>query len=441
MTTLYALLPEALVVAAAVVVLFEQPLGLRRHGWVPLAAAGVVVVALVWELVFGARVASLFGGGFVQDRFALFAKAALLLTALLGLLATEWTPLSRPAAGFTLLAAFGGMVAASATDLAGLWSGLALAILASVALAAVLQGVLAARALLLLGAGLAGLALVGMAVAYSAAGSTTLLGLDAGLRPPLTLPLAIGLLLAIGPLLAVIANAGSFGPLAAGAAAIVLLKLAGAADHDAAAWAVLAPVAAAVTMLIGALRALAAPARAGHTLLSQAGAVQAGWLIASVAVPTRTGGAAALVLLGAWLLASAAGAAALGDLPHGLAGLAERAPGRALAFTACLLSLAGVPPLAGFFGEFAVASQLAALGYFWLVLVGLFCSGAVAVAVVRDVRLAWLTAPGEHLPRLRHAWAPFAGALLAAAVVAAYGIFALPISGLAFQGARAIGLP
>src|SRR5919201_869073 len=198
MRTLFALLPEVLVVAAALAVLLERPLRLRRYGWLPLGVAAVVLVALGWELVEGVRVAVLFHGGVVQDRFALFAKAGLLAAAFLTLLATEWAPGSRPMAGLTLLTCFGGMVAASATDLAGLWAGLALAVLAAVATAAIRDGPFAARPVL---------------------------------------------------------------------------------------------------------------------------------------------------VLGGWLVASAAGTAALGDLPYGLDGLAERGPARALAFTACVLSLAGVPPL------------------------------------------------------------------------------------------------
>jgi NADH-quinone oxidoreductase subunit N len=441
MRTLFALLPEVLVVAAALAVLLERPLRLRRYGWLPLGVAAVVLVALGWELVEGVRVAVLFHGGVVQDRFALFAKAGLLAAAFLTLLATEWAPGSRPMAGLTLLTCFGGMVAASATDLAGLWAGLALAVLAAVATAAIRDGPFAARPVLVLGGGLVALVLVGFVLAYAAAGSTTLAGLASGLRPPLGLPLAIGLLLAVGGLLALLAAAGSLGPLAAGAAALVLLKFVGAAAHDATAWSVLAPVAGALMMLAGALRALAGTGRVASALLTQAGAVQLGWFMTASAAPDRQGEAAALVLLGGWLLASAAGTAALGDLPYGLDGLAERGPARALAFTACVLSLAGVPPLAGFFGEFAVASQLARLGYFWVITVGMFCSAMVLVAVVRDLRLAWLTSPAEHVPRLRHAWAPFGGALVAAVGVSAYGIFAYPISALALQGARAIGLP
>ena len=168
--------------------------------------------------------------------------------------------------------------------------------------------------------------------------------------------------------------------------------------------------------------------------------VQLGWFLASLAVPDRFGIAAGLFLLSAYLLAAAGGPIALAALPHGLAGLAERGVGRAVAFTACYLSLAGVPPLAGFFGQFAVAAELARAGLFWLIALGVFGSALLLFAALRDVRLAFLTSPGEQVFAAPRDRLTFAGALLAAALVSVYGFLALPVSSLALQGAAAIGL-
>src|SRR5207237_923791 len=133
------LLRGALVAVAAVVCLFAPRLSpLRRQPWASVAIAGVLLaVALGVELTAGAQLRTLFQGGFTQDRFALFAKAVLLATTLVVVLAAPWAELGRPALGLTLLACFGGLVSASATDLAGLWAGLELAVLVSVAALAV----------------------------------------------------------------------------------------------------------------------------------------------------------------------------------------------------------------------------------------------------------------------------------------------------------------
>ena len=99
-----------------------------------------------------------------------------------------------------------------------------------------------------------------------------------------------------------------------------------------------------------------------------------------------------------------------------------------------------MPPLAGFFGEFAIAAQLARGGLFWLVAVGFFASAVVSFAVLRDLRLVFLASPGEQVGRTVHGRLAYGGALLAAVLLVAYGFFANPISGLAVQGAAAVGL-
>ncbi|TMD07394.1 MAG: hypothetical protein E6J02_07010 [Chloroflexi bacterium] len=439
MRTLTLLGPEAVVVAAAVASLLSPALRPRQRAWLPAAASLAVVLALGLELWFGAQVGTLFQGGFSQDRFALYAKGALLLTALIIVAATDWDPFTAPAGiGLTLLATFGGMVAASAGDLIGLWAGLELAGLS----AAVLLGRtdrLAARQLLLASVGLGGLVAVGMALLAGSGGTTVLADLRGQLfQHSLTLPLALAALLVVGALTARLALAPWAGPLATGTAGIVLLKMAATTSALSPSWALYVPAVAAVAMVGGGLAALAAR-RPGPSLVG-AGMVQLGWFLASLAVPDRFGIAAGLFLLSAYLLAAAGGPIALAALPHGLAGLAERGVGRAVAFTACYLSLAGVPPLAGFFGQFAVAAELARAGLFWLIALGVFGSALLLFAALRDVRLAFLTSPGEQVFAAPRDRLTFAGALLAAALVSVYGFLALPVSSLALQGAAAIGL-
>ncbi len=437
MRTLGLLLPEALVAGAALVCLLERRLALLRSSWLPVAVAAVVLLALAVELAQGSQVTTLFSGGFSQDRFALFAKAALLLTAVLMVLAADWRELGVTALGLTLFAALGGMVAASATDLVVLWAGLQLAVLASLATVALRDPAAARRLLPALGA-LAALAALGMALVAAGAGTIVLGSIRTALVTPLALPLAIALLLVFGGLLAQLGLAPGLGPLATAAAGIALLKLAGAVVGLAAAWTVLIPAVAALAMVVAALGAVAGgPARG---ILGWAGLLQLGWVVAGLAGGTRLALGASLFLFGAYLVASAAAPLALGETPHGLAGLAERGAARAAGFALCLLSLAGIPPLAGFFGEFAIAAQLARAGLFWLVAVGFFAWAVVGFAVLRDLRLVFLASAGEHVVRTPRGRLAMAGAALAAVVVVAYAFFANPISGLALQGAAAVGL-
>src|SRR5205814_8361915 len=115
----------------------------RHWTWLQLGALVAAVAALALELWLGAAVGTLFAGGWQQDRFALFVKAALLLGLVVliagGLeagvqraaAASEARPLDALPLAFAV--AFGGMVAASATSLVALWAGLELAALAAVA--------------------------------------------------------------------------------------------------------------------------------------------------------------------------------------------------------------------------------------------------------------------------------------------------------------------
>ena len=148
------LLPEALVVAAAVFVLVAgrlgwlSPGGFRRS--LPAVVALVTLVALGIELWAGATLATYFEGGLVQDRFALFAKAAVLLTATIAFAVADWTAEDSLSIGLAmpLLAAFGVMVAASAGDLVALWAGLELAAAAGVVLVGLRRPDLALRLLI-----------------------------------------------------------------------------------------------------------------------------------------------------------------------------------------------------------------------------------------------------------------------------------------------------
>ena len=73
----FLLVPEALVAGTALLLLVVGALGGFPRPWrsrLPAIVAVVFVAAFVVELWAGGTLATLFGGGFIQDRFALFAK-------------------------------------------------------------------------------------------------------------------------------------------------------------------------------------------------------------------------------------------------------------------------------------------------------------------------------------------------------------------------------
>jgi NADH-quinone oxidoreductase subunit N len=461
------LVPEAVVVASAVALLLgARLLPRRRWLWLRVGALAAAVVALGLELWLGAGVGTLFNGGWQQDRFALFAKGALLL-GLIVLVAGDLEA-GDPDSGLTalpmaFLVAFGGMVAASATSLVGLWAGLELAALAAVAAAGVSAREIGAR-LLLVSAVAGALVMVGYAVLYAMAGGASLSALSVGLKASaLGVPLAFVVLLtlsgvvvrlglapfqvatlegglAIGPV-----GAGALGGLLTGVAAVVAARLLGGLDAVNLAWAPWLSVLAAFAIVLGGLRA--ATAGSARAIVAWLIVAQVGWLAAGLALHDKRGSAAALLVLGALLLAAAAAPALAadenGDVP--LSGLRRTQPIRAVGLVILLLSLAGVPPLAGFVGELAVAAELIRSNTAWVLAAGLLGSLLALFGVVRVIRQMYLepgpepSRGGGARARTRVSWSP--APLAPALLVLLYTLFANPISGLALQGAAALKLP
>jgi NADH-quinone oxidoreductase subunit N len=200
----------------------------------------------------------------------------------------------------------------------------------------------------------------------------------------------------------------------------------------------LAVVAAAGALVCG-LIALAARSLRGLAAWLVTG--QTAWVAAALAAHDQLGTASAVYLLGGLMLAASAApllAAGLSGSRAGISGLALRQPWRWLGLSLALLSLAGAPPLAGFFGEFTVALELVRSQLAWVLAFGLLGAAVGLWAVARLLIVAWLE-PEHDERRLPAAGWPLA-AFLTAVLLLAYGVFAYPIHGLAVQGAEALGL-
>ena len=464
------LAPEALVLATAVVVTLLGRFAVLPSAWrrfLPLATAAIVLVALGVELWAGAALTTFFGGAIVQDRFALFAKAAALAIAAVALASADWAAEDSPYLGLAmpLLAAFGVMVAASAADLVGLWAGLELAAGAAVVMVALRRPDLGLR-LLVVGGVATSLVLIGLAFLYASTGNADLVAIREVLasRAP-TVALAVPMLLLLGGL-AVRAGITPFhvgplpislgaSPLGAGlviglvtvAAATVAIKIVAAVAPVPAVFAPYAMVVAAVAMVGGGAAALAV--RAPRPRMAYLAVAQLGWVAAGLSTHFRAGFAASLFLLAAFGIAATCGPALLGRAEAGetaIAGLGAVRPVRAAGLALAFLSLAGAPPLAGFFGELAVAAALAQSGNFILLGLGLLGSVLSAAAVIGTLRVLYIQSPVDEARRPAAAALPAvtalstAGAVVFCALVAGYGLLGNPILGLADQGAEALGL-
>jgi NADH-quinone oxidoreductase subunit N len=203
----------------------------------------------------------------------------------------------------------------------------------------------------------------------------------------------------------------------------------------------------AVAMVGGGAAALAV--RAPRARLAYLAVGQVGWVAAGLATHYRGGLGGSLFLLGAFALAATCGPAVMGGMggdEASFAGMGALRPARAAGIAMALMSLAGAPPLAGFFGEFAVAAALAQSGHFGLLALGLLGSALSVAAALGTLRILYLQRPPDEGRRAAGFSLPVwtrlstAGAVVLCLAIAAYGAFGNPILGLAYQGAEALGL-
>jgi len=133
-----------------------------------------------------------------------------------------------------------------------------------------------------------------------------------------------------------------------------------------------------VTMTLGNLLALVQ--RNIKRMLAYSSIAQAGYTLMGVAALTQTtlGPAAVAFYMLMYVLTNIAAFSVVivvsntsgGDEIRDLAGLGRRSPYLALAMVLALLSLGGVPPLAGFFGKFFLFAAAVEAGYVWLAVIG-----------------------------------------------------------------------
>ena len=110
-----------------------------------------------------------------------------------------------------------------------------------------------------------------------------------------------------------------------------------------------------------------------------------------------------------------------------LRGLGWKRPGVSIAATLCLLSLAGIPPTAGFFGKYMIFKELVQTGHVGLTVLAVLASLVSVYYYLRIPVALWLEQPKTSIEReaaeLPAVEAPFAGAtvLVCGALVLACG--------------------
>jgi NADH-quinone oxidoreductase subunit N len=375
--------------------------GEDRRGIARLATGGVLVLGLGAMVVAPAGPA--LGGMFVQDGLAVFAKRLFLVATFIGLLAGLSLPdrvFARRSAEYHLLvlaSLLGMLVLASARDLILLFIAFELMSIPLYVLAGFLKrdagAVEASLKFFLVGSVSSAVMAYGLSFVYGATGTTDLARIAASAdgHPLLTLGLVMTLVgfafkiaafpfhmwvpdtyeAASTPFVAWL----SVAPKAAGFVALFRVYFEG-GDERAAVWMPAAALLATITMLAGNLMAL--PQQNAKRLLAYSGIAQIGYMLVGVAAASASGTAMVLFYLvayvfgnmGAFLVVEALARAEGSEATSAFRGLAQRSPLLALAMLLFLLSLGGIPFVAGFWAKLYVFWAAAERGLYWLVLLG-----------------------------------------------------------------------
>ena len=182
------------------------------------------------------------------------------------------------------------------------------------------------------------------------------------------------------------------------------VALIGAADT----WAPALATLAVVTIVVGNVGAIGQSSL--KRLLAYSSVAQAGYMLAGVVVTTQLGVRAVVFYLAVYLLMNLAAFAVivareretgLGDDISSLYGLGADRPLLAWPMTIAMLSLAGFPATAGFFGKIYLIGAAVDNGYAWLGVVIVLGSAISLAYYLRVVAAVWMRAPDERPARPR----------------------------------------
>jgi NADH-quinone oxidoreductase subunit N len=424
---LLAFSPELWLLAGAILVFVLSRL--TSGAFTTSAALMTVILAFLALSTQFKQTLTILDGAFVLDGFAIVVDVIILASAALVLLANaaDMLPGESPSAalpGFALLATLGAMLAASAAEMVAIFLALELLAVNLYVLAGLARrgpaASIASFGYLTTGAASSALLLYGLALLFGLTGQTRLA--DAGQALASVAPnqaavmvmlslllggfaLRIGLLpsrwwtrsFEVGVPLRVVMLIDSVGVVAAFA---VFGRLAATTFSGSriAYPAVIAGVAA-VAMTAGNLLALTQTSV--RRLLAYSTIAQAGFALVAFTNIKGTGITALLIFLVALALTSIGAFAAViayarsihSDAIRDLAGMSRYAPALAIALGVALLSLAGLPPLAGFFGKLLVLQAAVNGGYAWLAVVGVVNIVLAALGYVRVIRTIFIDPP------------------------------------------------
>ena len=433
---------------------------------------GLMVALALWIGFQGRGTASAFGGMFIDDAFARYAKVTILLAAAAILLMSEGYMARRNLLRFEYplliaLSAVGMMMMVSAGDLIALYMGLELQSLSLYVVASLrrdsVKSTEAGLKYFVLGALSSGLLLYGASLVYGFAGTTSFTGIIAAAQGETPLGLLFGLVFVLAGLAFKVSAApfhmwtpdvyeGSPTPVTAffaTAPKVAAMGLFARVVHDAFGgvvrdWQQIVAFLSVISMFLGAVAAI------GQTnikrLMAYSSIAHMGYALMGLAAGTAFGVQAMLIYMAiyvtmnvgtfAFILAMEKDGQPVVEISS-LSQYSRRDPVKAVCMLVLLFSLAGVPPLVGFFGKYYVLLAAVDAGLAWLAVAGVIASVIGAFYYLRIVYLMYFGADENSLdtgtpPVL---W----GALVASAVIMVVGVVNLfGIEGVAAAAAATL---
>jgi proton-translocating NADH-quinone oxidoreductase chain N len=301
-----------------------------------------------------------------------------------------------------MIATVGMMVVASSNDLIALFIGIELTSISSYALVAFrkkdAKGAEAAVKYFIVGGLSSGLALFGISLLYGVANTTNfeMIGQAVTMNSPMQPVIFLALILIVagfGFKVAIVPFHMWAPDVYEGAPTTVTAMLAGGSKKMGfialfkvlliglfaikSNWDVLIGIVAIVTMTVGNLAAISQTNI--KRMLAYSSIAQAGYILIAIPVGTEYALSAGIMQImthafmkgGAFLIVATLATVAVGESINNYKGLAKRAPFMAFGMTVLLFSLAGIPPLAGFFSKFVLFSspiqQSSVAGSEWMV--------------------------------------------------------------------------
>jgi NADH-quinone oxidoreductase subunit N len=373
-----------------------------------------------------------YNGQFVSDAFSSFVKLLILAGAALSLMLSLDYNRKHQIARFEfpvlmLLSVTGMLVMASASNMMTLYLGLELQSLALYVLAAFARDELrsseAGLKYFVLGALASGLLLYGISLIYGFSGTMDFAALAKALaRPDAASPgLIVGIVFVLVGLAFKISAVPfhmwtpdvyegsptsvtvffSTAPKVA-AFGLLLRVMATPFGHLVGAWQELIVLVSIASMILGALAAIGQ--RSIKRLMAYSSIGHMGYALIGLAVGTPEGIRGVLVYLVVYVFMSAGTFACIIAMQRGgrsleqisdLSGLARTDPTLALVMAVFMFSMAGIPPLSGFFGKLYVFLAAVQAGMWTLAIIGVLTSVVGAYYYIRVIKVMYFDAPAE----------------------------------------------